>query len=90
LVILLVALIIGVTPAVATQYSEISHQTVDMAVRGRGADVAAASEVVVSGNNETLTANVSGTNTTMSDDPAPAEATGVDTQIYDTTESADM
>ncbi|MEN4006062.1 MAG: C39 family peptidase [Methanobacteriaceae archaeon] len=87
--VLLVALIIGVTPAAAMKYGEMT-QTVDMTVRGRGADVAAASEVVVSGNNETLAANVSGTNTTMSDDPAPAEATGVDTQIYDTTESVDM
>ncbi|MEN4018109.1 MAG: C39 family peptidase [Methanobacterium sp.] len=43
--VLLVALIIGVTPAVAAEYSEIT-QTADLAVKGKGADVASASELV--------------------------------------------
>jgi predicted double-glycine peptidase len=111
--VLLVALIIGVTPAIAAEYSEITADT--MAVKGKGADVASASELVeavesrqaTGAENETLTANVSGTNTTMSndpmqdatfitsepavstqnitmsDEPAPAEATGADTQLLD-------
>ncbi|MEN4018243.1 MAG: cysteine peptidase family C39 domain-containing protein [Methanobacterium sp.] len=94
--VLLAVLIIGTTPAVASEYGEITADA--MATKGKGADVTAASELVEaveSGettgiDNETLTANVSGTNTTMSDDPAPAEATGVDTQTYDPTESVDV
>ncbi|MEN4018287.1 MAG: C39 family peptidase [Methanobacterium sp.] len=65
--VLLVALIIGVTPAVAAEYSEITADT--MAVKGKGADVASASELVeavesrqaTGAENETLTANVSST-----------------------------
>ncbi|MEN4017336.1 MAG: C39 family peptidase [Methanobacterium sp.] len=86
--VLLVALIIGVAPAIATQYGETADT---MAVKGKGADVASASELVeavesrqaTGAENETLTANVSSTNTTMSDDPVPAEATGADAQLLD-------
>ncbi|MEN4006209.1 MAG: C39 family peptidase [Methanobacteriaceae archaeon] len=85
---------IGTTPAVAIQFEEMT-QTVDMTVRGRGADVAAASElaeVVVNENNTStgqnnITTETSNTNnasvTSANDDPVPAEATGADTQIYD-------
>ncbi|MEN4018216.1 MAG: hypothetical protein PQ968_07175 [Methanobacterium sp.] len=68
--VLLAVLIIGTAPAFAIPHGETADT---MAVKGKGADVAAASELVeavesrqaTGAENETLTANVSGTNTTM-------------------------
>ena len=88
--ILFAALIIGVTPAIAAEYSEITADP--MAVKGKGADTGVDASQILEENinsttveNNTESAITSDTENTTNDDPAPAgdQAIYADAQVPD-------
>ena len=88
--VLLAVLIIGVTPAIA-----IDGETADpMAVKGKGADVAAASEIIENGTTNSAPADdqvtkIDTIENITNDDPAPADDQATDTQVPDSVENND-
>jgi predicted double-glycine peptidase len=81
-----------VTLAYAVQFEEIT-QTADLAVRGKGVEsqINETFNMTVENNSMEALNTVTELDTVGNDNSSvPAEATGADTQIYDTTESVDM